>query len=169
MERRSVETIVQALNAAGVRYLVAGGLAVVAHGFVRFTADVDLLLDLAPDNVRRALEVFTSLGYRPRAPVALDEFAQPEAREKWAREKALTVFSLASPERPATEIDLFVESPIDFDQAYARRASLDVAPGVPASFVGLEDLIRMKRQASRPLDLDDVAQLERVTRKPENP
>jgi hypothetical protein len=33
MERHSVEAIVGALNVANVRYLVAGGLAVVAHGY----------------------------------------------------------------------------------------------------------------------------------------
>ena len=43
MEKRSVEAIIRALNAASARYLVAGGLAVVAHGYVRFTADVDLI------------------------------------------------------------------------------------------------------------------------------
>lgn len=46
MERRSVEAIVRALNDAGVRYLIAGGVAVVAHGYVRFTADLDVILDL---------------------------------------------------------------------------------------------------------------------------
>jgi hypothetical protein len=45
MQRRSIEAIVQALDAANVRYLIAGGLAVVAHGHLRFTADVDLVLD----------------------------------------------------------------------------------------------------------------------------
>jgi len=43
VEKRSVEAIIGALNAARVRYLVAGGLAVVAHGYVRFTADIDQL------------------------------------------------------------------------------------------------------------------------------
>jgi len=41
MEKHSVDAIVGALNMANVRYLVAGGLAVVAQGYVRFTADVD--------------------------------------------------------------------------------------------------------------------------------
>ncbi len=45
MTSSSVQAIIQALNEAGVRYLVVGGLAVVAHGHVRFTADVDLVLD----------------------------------------------------------------------------------------------------------------------------
>ena len=48
MERRSVEAIVEGLNRAQVRYLIVGGLAVVAHGFVRFTADIDLVLDPDP-------------------------------------------------------------------------------------------------------------------------
>jgi hypothetical protein len=36
---------------------------------------------------------------------------------------------------------------------------LEVSPTVRASFVGLEDLIRLKMQAGRPLDLDDVEKL----------
>ena len=52
MERGSVEAIIAALNAANVRYLVVGGLAVVAHGHVRFTADLDLVLELQEDNVK---------------------------------------------------------------------------------------------------------------------
>ena len=70
MEKHSVDAIVGALNMANVRYLVAGGLAVVAHGYVRFTADVDLIIDLEPGNVMRAVASLERLGYRPRAPVA---------------------------------------------------------------------------------------------------
>ena len=44
-----------------VRYLVAGGLAVVAHGYLRFTADVDLIVDLEPANVTRAVAALESL------------------------------------------------------------------------------------------------------------
>ena len=67
MEKHSVEAIVGALNAANVRYLVAGGLAVVAHGFVRFTADIDLIVDLEPANVTRAIAALDGLDYRPRS------------------------------------------------------------------------------------------------------
>ena len=40
----SFEAIVRALEHAGVRYLVARGLAVNAHGYLRFTHDVDLVI-----------------------------------------------------------------------------------------------------------------------------
>jgi predicted nucleotidyltransferase len=42
MKIDDVGTILRALNDANVRYLIVGGLAVVAHGYVRFTQDIDL-------------------------------------------------------------------------------------------------------------------------------
>ncbi len=166
MERRSVEAIVQALNDAGVRYLIAGGLAVVAHGFVRFTADLDLVLDLEEGNLRRALSTLAALGYRPRAPVALDDFVDPSNRSRWVAEKGLTVFSLSSDRHPATEVDVFVEAPFDFDAVHARRATMEVADGLQAPFVGALDLIDMKRRAGRPQDLQDVERLESLKSTP---
>lgn len=62
MRLASFEAIVQALNSAGVRYLVADELAVNAHGYLRFTKDIDLVLQLVPDNVRRALDALTAIG-----------------------------------------------------------------------------------------------------------
>ncbi len=159
MQKESVQTILQALNAASVRYLVAGGLAVVAHGYLRFTADVDLILDLEENNVRRALAAFTGLGYRPRPPVPIESFADPRAREKWQQEKGLVAFSLYSPAHLGTEVDLFVKCPLDFERAFASALRLDIAPGVSAAFVNYQDLIALKRQANRPQDLLDLEQL----------
>jgi hypothetical protein len=42
-----------ALNDAGARYVLIGGFAVIAHGGGRFTKDIDLLVDDAPENVAR--------------------------------------------------------------------------------------------------------------------
>ncbi len=90
--------------------------------------------------------------------------ADPAKREAWVREKGLTVFSTFSSDHPATEIDLFVETPFDFERAYASAERLEVAPGIEATFVGLADLIAMKRRAGRPQDLQDVAELESLPR-----
>jgi predicted nucleotidyltransferase len=46
MKVDDVRTILRALNDANVRYLIVGGLAVVAHGYVRFTQDIDLVVQL---------------------------------------------------------------------------------------------------------------------------
>ena len=159
MESRSVDAIVKALNVANVRYLVAGGLAVVAHGYLRFTADVDLIVDLEPANVTRVVAALESLGYRPRAPVPFEEFGDPQKRAQWVRDKNLTVFSVYSPQHQLTEVDLFVEAPLDFEAAYRNAVRKEVAPGVAATFIGIPDLRRLKERAGRPQDLLDLEKL----------
>jgi hypothetical protein len=59
-EPADVVRICRALNEAGALYLLIGGFAVIAHGAGRFTKDIDLLVDDAPENVelvKRALAV----------------------------------------------------------------------------------------------------------------
>lgn len=130
-----------------------------AHGYVRFTADLDLIVDLEPANVTRAVTALESLGCRPRAPVAFGEFADPEKRTQWVRDRNLTVFSVYSPQHPLTEVDLFVELPLDFEAAYHRAVRKEVAPGVAATFIDLADLRRLKQGAGRPQDLLDLEKL----------
>lgn len=156
-----------ALDGAKVRYLVVGGVAVVLHGHLRVTADLDLVVDLAPDNARTAVRALAGLGYRPRAPVALDQFPDATARESWIASKGLTVLSLWSPNSPGTEIDLFVREPFEFESTY-RRAILVELEGVTVPVIGLEDLIALKRAAGRPKDLDDAEALRAILEEDRN-
>jgi hypothetical protein len=158
-----LERIFAALEASGSRYLVVGGVAVVLHGHPRFTADLDLAIALDRPNIEAVLSALEQLGYRPRAPVALRSFIDPEQRADWVRTKGLTVFSLWSAELPGTEIDLFVAEPLPFEPAWARRLRAGLS-GVTVSVASLEDLIEMKRRVGRPQDLDDVRQLEAIAR-----
>jgi hypothetical protein len=159
VERRSIEAIIRSLNAEGVRYLVVGGLAVVAHGYVRLTVDVDVVLDMDEGNLRRAVAALSRLGYRPRAPVAFEQFCDARARATWVREKGMTVFSLFSPQHEMTEVDLFVEAPFDFARAYSSAVRKEVAPGASATFASKKDLIDLKKRAGRAQDLQDIEQL----------
>lgn len=52
-EAADVARVCGALNAAGARYLLIGGFAVIAHGLGRPTKDIDFLVDDSPDNVAR--------------------------------------------------------------------------------------------------------------------
>lgn len=159
MTRGSIQSIIEALNGAEVRYLIVGGLAVVAHGHSRFTVDLDLVLALDEPNLTRCIRALESLEYRPRAPVPFADFTNPAKREEWIRDKGLTVFSTHSSRHPLTEIDLFVSVPIDFDRAYSSATRIDIGAGTIATFVGLEDLIAMKQKAGRPQDLEDIRTL----------
>jgi hypothetical protein len=53
--------ICRALNAAGARYILIGGFAVIAHGGARTTKDIDLLVDAASDNVARVKQALRIL------------------------------------------------------------------------------------------------------------
>ena len=166
MQKSSVEAIVKVLNEHRVRYLIAGGLAVVAHGYVRFTADVDLILATDEANLRRAVSALESLGYRSRAPVNFSEFVNPQSRKQWAIEKNMKVFSLFSAQHPATEIDLFLEPPLDFGKAYLAAKRIEIVPGLMGPFCSLDDLIALKEQAGRPRDLEDISHLRRIEKEP---
>lgn len=163
MASSDFERIFVALQAARVRYLVVGGVAVVLHGHLRFTADLDLVVQLERGNILAAIDAFEPLGYRPRPPVPARAFADEAQRSAWVRSKGLTVFSLWSPELAGTEVDLFVEEPLPFDEAYARAVRVDLGSAV-ATVVGLEDLISLKRAAGRPKDADDLRALEAIAR-----
>src|SRR5205814_8609710 len=91
MEVRSVEAIFSALNAADVKYLVVGGLAVNAYGYERLTRDVDLVIGLEPENIIRGLRALLGLGYRMSIPVTPEQFGDPGDREAWRKEKKSTV------------------------------------------------------------------------------
>ena len=155
-----IERVLAALERAGVRYLVVGGVAVVLHGFLRTTADLDLVIQLDPANVRRALDALTDLDYQPRAPVPAASFAEPAIRRQWIREKNLRVFSLGTA-GGFLEVDLFVEEPFDFEAVYARAVRVPLGE-VEVAVVGRSDLIALKRSAGRPLDLEDAERLEEL-------
>jgi hypothetical protein len=130
--------------------------------FVSRQSDLDLILSVEPANLARAVEAIKSLGYLPRVPVAFEEFQNADSRRRWAAEKQMKVFSLFSDSHRKTSIDLFLEPPIEFDSAFSRSIEIEVAPSLPARFCGFDDLIDLKRQAGRPLDLDDIEKLRKL-------
>lgn len=154
-----IESILDALNRARVRYLVVGGVAVVLHGHLRTTADLDLVIQLERENTLRAMRALVDLQYRPRAPVQAEAFADQETRERWIQEKGLTVFSLWSPAHPTLEIDLFISEPFDFDVVYSRALRV-LLEKIEATVIALDDLIALKRRVGRPRDVEDVSALE---------
>ncbi|MFH1018345.1 MAG: DUF6036 family nucleotidyltransferase [Pseudomonadota bacterium] len=155
------EEIFQSLNDRHVKYVVVGGLAVVLHGHLRATADIDLVLALNHQNVLDAVAALKSLGYRPRPPVPFEDFADAEKRSLWIREKGLTVFSTYSPRYPGIEVDLFVEEPFDFAAVYSRASRISLEK-VVVTVASLDDLIEMKKKVGRPVDLADVSVLEAI-------
>ena len=135
MDLSALESVVASLNSANVRYLIAGGLAVAAHGYLRFTADVDLVIELDPDNIHAAFTALEDLGYRPTVPVTAEQFADQLQRERWINERRMQVLNLFSDRIRTTPIDIFVAEPFDFEREYANAEASEIAPGKAVRFV----------------------------------
>ena len=61
MSEFDLRSLLAALNAKSVRFVVIGGVAVAAHGYVRGTEDLDLVPDPDPENLNRLAEALTEL------------------------------------------------------------------------------------------------------------
>lgn len=162
MQLRSIETIFRALNDAQVKYLVVGGLAVVAHGYVRTTEDVDLVISLAPDNIKCCLAVLESIGYRMGVPITAEQFADETQRKLWREEKGMLVLKLWSDSHNRTPIDVFVYEPFDLDEELEQASKVALSDHLEVPVVSLPTLLRMKREAGRPQDLADIDELEKL-------
>lgn len=153
------EDLLSGLNQRGVRYVVVGGLAVILHGHVRLTADIDLVIDLDPDQARAAVDALVGAGLRPLAPVDPADFADEQKRESWRRDKNMQVFSMHDPEDPARHVDLFVHHPIVFEDLWAESVVVGYG-STEVRVVSLGHLKQMKRAAGRMQDLADIEALE---------
>lgn len=155
---RLFEPIFEALDGADVRFVVVGGVAVVLHGYARLTADLDIVVDLAPGPASRAVGALSGLGLRPAMPVDPTSFADPTTRASWITEKGMRVFAMRDPTNVLLQVDLFVEEPIPFDELWERSQVAELGER-RVHVASIPDLIRMKELADRPIDREDIARL----------
>ena len=75
--------VIEMLDRADIDYVLVGGLAVALHGYQRVTMDVDVVLAMTEDNLRRFIDCAKSAGLRPVIPVEIEALARPELIEQW--------------------------------------------------------------------------------------
>ncbi|HRW19997.1 MAG TPA: nucleotidyl transferase AbiEii/AbiGii toxin family protein [Dermatophilaceae bacterium] len=131
-----------ALNEAGVRYVVVGGVAVVLRGHPRMTVDLDLVLDLAGYNARLAVDTLLAIGLQARLPVDPADFANPTVRQGWVEGRHLVAFTMVDPADSTREVDLFADPPIPFADLDARADWLNLGD-VAVRVASIEDLVTM--------------------------
>ncbi|WP_375419480.1 hypothetical protein [uncultured Hymenobacter sp.] len=128
----------------GVEYLIIGGFAVIAHGYPRFTNDLDLLIRATLENGQRAVRALERFGYaagefEPQDFTQIPAFMSFAAGNGW--------------------LDLMTAVPgIDF-AASAATGTVMTMEGVPLKFVDLASLRRNKQATGRLKDLLDLENL----------
>lgn len=116
--------------------------------------------------VRAAVSALTSIGYRPMAPVDPMKLADGATRAAWQRDRNMVVFSFWDSANTKPTVDIFLESPIPFEELWAEATSAPFGD-VIVRIVSLAHLIRIKRASGRPQDLADIEHLQ--PRKVESP
>ncbi len=156
-------SVFRALYDARVRYVAVGGVATVLHGHVRLTRDIDVVVDLAPDNVERLLGAMTAMHLAPVVPVPASAFADPQQRARWAQEKHMLVFSSRDP-KGETYLDVFLDYPMPWEQLW-RDAETMMIDETPVRVASLDHLIELKRTAGRARDRDDIEHLVEIRKR----
>jgi predicted nucleotidyltransferase len=142
------------LDRHGVDYLTIGAFAVIAHGYVRATADIDLVARQDRQNLEQLAAAFADLNARLRGVDADLLEIDPTDADTLANGASFTLDTDAGP------VDYLNDVPGAGDYSDLRSRAVEItAAGVTVRVVGLDDLIRMKRASGRPQDLRDIANL----------
>jgi hypothetical protein len=141
--------IFAALGAAAVDYVAVGAIALIAHGVVRSTLDVDLIPDTQPANLERLAVAIRSLDGHPRGEPGVAITPQLLARE--ANMRFDTV---------AGQLDVMCDATYRrfYPELRARSVALEVE-GVRLRVASRNDLIRLKAGTGRDRDLLDIGDL----------
>jgi molybdenum cofactor biosynthesis enzyme MoaA len=156
------EDFFEALEKNKVKYLAVGGIAVLIYGVIRVTVDLDLVIDLEEENIKKFTKVIKKFKYKWKIPVSLKDLMNPENIKKWIREKNLKAINFYKEDDPLDSVDLIVDLPFSFKEIYKRKKVVRIREDLSIKVISLKDLKRMKRKASRPKDLADVDALERM-------
>lgn len=148
------EEVIAALTRNGVDFVLIGGIAVIANGHTRNTRDIDFVADTTLENLSRLTvalrEINAELSGVDAHLLGVDIF-DPETLASGANFTFIT---------DVGGVDFFNEVPggLPYEELRERALELDLF-GHHVRVAGRDDLIRMKRAAGRPRDLQDIAAL----------
>lgn len=72
------EEILKALYRNNIKFAVTGGVALVLYGVLRLTVDLDLIVSLEKENLKKFLKIIRENSYRPKLPVNEEDILNPE-------------------------------------------------------------------------------------------
>jgi hypothetical protein len=149
--------ILRALAEHEVDFVVVGGIAVQAHGYIRGTGDVDIVPRPSLLNLSRLGEALADLDAQVLRAAAPVNVTDPQLLKRAPLIPLLT----RSGRLDLIDIEHLAGAPASYDELRSRALVVGLE-NVAIAAAGLDDLVRMKRAAGRPQDLTDIASLTRT-------
>ncbi len=145
MLNQDFKEFIESLDDKGVHYLVVGGVAIAFHGYPRYTKDIDVWIEMTPENASRMVEALKQFGFASLGLKEADFLVGDQ------------IIQLGYPPR---RIDILTTlAGVEFSKCYPMRVETEV-DGVRVNFIDLENLKKSKKAAGRHQDLADLENLE---------
>lgn len=147
--RHLLVKVANILHKLNIPYVVTGGMAIFVWGRPRFTADIDIVIELKPDHINvfaEALEALGEAGY-------VDIFMMQRALLRHSEFNFIDGVS-------GIKVDFFIAGKTSFDEAKFKNRKQEKVLGKVVYFISPEDLILSKliwqKESGSELHLRDV-------------
>jgi hypothetical protein len=144
-----LKKLIKALDKNQVKYTLVGGYAVALHGAPRMTMDIDFLTILTEKNLKNAEEALRSIGLQSRLPISAHEVAL--FREEYIENRNLIAWSFINPKDPLEVVDILLTHDLSEMSTVTKKFN-----DFSVSVISIDDLIKLKKEAGRDQDLEDI-------------
>ncbi len=141
------EKLLAELVRGGVDFAVVGGVAVSLNGFVRATDDVDIIVGVSAENIRKLLGCLSGWGEGWARELKAEDFAPQEGSIRVMEDFDLDIFTQMRGK--------------SLDDFRPRLRHLETG-GIRIPYLAPEDLLFLKQDSWREKDQIDVAALKRM-------
>ncbi len=148
---KTFEELLEGLSKSNIDYILIGGLAVDICGFSRVTMDMDILVKMSEENIKKLLNCLESFGEGSAKELNPEDFTSEEGCIRVVEEFPLDIFTLV---KGYTYQDLLPYNDIFITEK-----------GVKIRYLNAKGLIELKKGSTRPKDQLDVQELRKIIRK----
>ncbi len=152
------EEVLREFQRQKVKYVLVGGIAFNLLGGSRNTLDMDILVEMSDKNLLKAVNILKKAGYHVKQPVDPAKIANKRIREDWIKNKNMKAFNFYKGERTYEEVDIVIDSPVDFKEAIKDASEAKVG-GLALKVISPKNFIKMKKISGRDKDLKDIKEL----------
>ena len=143
-----------------VKYVIVGGIAVNLHGWLRSTADMDILVEMSNENLKKVVGILRKKGYRVKQPVDPMGLADKRIRYDWIHNKHMKAFNFYK-DVELKEVDIIIESPVSYEEAKRSAMRLKIGKQI-VPVISIDNIIKMKRDTGRGIDKLDIEELKKI-------